>query len=164
MALLNHAKRNENNHLLQQSQYSAQQKAALASIEKEAALKRLKEAESRLREAIQDLHANHANKEDWYRSLFSSTHPLCQHCDSCIANCISSLCQSFLLAYGVRVGVGVLLRAFKLAKNKSYLSILDLKVCFTLFSLYFGRFFCFHLVTGNIFLREYSLLESIFLF
>ncbi|MCO5611963.1 hypothetical protein L7F22_066223 [Adiantum nelumboides] len=107
---------------------SAQQRAALASREKEAALKRLREAEVSLRAAIEDLHTNHASKEDWYSSFFSSRHPLCQHYDSCIANSIGSLCQSFLLAYGVRVGIGVLLRAFKLAKNKSYRSILDLKL------------------------------------
>lgn len=107
---------------------TAQQRAELASREKEAALKRLREAETSLREAIEDLHTNHAPKEDWYSSFFSSRHPLCQHYDSCIANSIGSLCQSFLLAYGVRVGIGVLLRAFKLAKNKSYHSILDLKL------------------------------------
>ena len=140
MAVSNHVDRNDYNHLLQQTQSLAQQKATLASLEKEAALKRLKEAESRLREAIQDLHANRSNKEDWYSSLFCSSHPLCQHSDSCIANCISSLCQSFLLAYGVRVGVGVLLRAFKLAKNKSYLSILDLKVTLLYFFLSFVPF------------------------
>lgn len=106
---------------------SAQQRAALASLEKEEALKRLREAEASLREAIEDLHSNHA-KDDWYSSLFSGRHRLCQHCDSCVANSIGSLCQSFLLAYGVRVGIGVLLRAFKLARNRSYRSILDLKL------------------------------------
>lgn len=108
--------------------HTAQQRATLASREKESALKRLREAEARLREAIEDLHTTHAPKEDWYSCFFSSRHPLCQHYDSCIANSIGSLCQSFLLAYGVRVGIGVLLRAFKLAKNKSYHSLLDLKV------------------------------------
>lgn len=55
-------------------------------------------------------------------------HPPCDHADvSCVANAIGNLCQSFLLSYGVRVGIGILLRAFKLARRKSYSSILDLK-------------------------------------
>eukprot|EP00249_Psilotum_nudum_P016617 c25909_g1_i1 orf=451-2100(-) len=105
----------------------AEERAARASLEKEEALRRLREAETSLREAIEDLHRNHG-KHDWHNSLFSGQHPLCQHADSCVANAIGSLCQSFLLAYGVRVGIGVLLRAFKLAKNRSYQSILDLKL------------------------------------
>lgn len=39
-----------------------------------------------------------------------------------------NLCQSFLLSYGVRVGIGILLRAFKLVRGHSYSSLLDLKV------------------------------------
>ncbi|KAH7445077.1 hypothetical protein KP509_02G105500 [Ceratopteris richardii] len=109
-------------------EWMLQQRAALASQEKEAALKRLREAEVSLRKAVEDLHANHAPGEHWYSSFFSSRHTLCQHLDSCIANSISSFCQSFLLANGVRVGIGVLLRAFKLAKNKSFRSLLDLKL------------------------------------
>lgn len=44
-----------------------------------------------------------------------------------MAHAIGNLCQSFLLSYGVRVGIGILLRAFKLARRQSYSSILDLK-------------------------------------
>ncbi|KAI8541081.1 hypothetical protein RHMOL_Rhmol08G0035200 [Rhododendron molle] len=47
--------------------------------------------------------------------------------ESCVANAISNLCQSFLLSYGVRVGIRILLSAFKLARGKSYSSFLDLK-------------------------------------
>ena len=115
----------------------AQQKAALASKEKDEALKRLRDAENSLREALEELNSTtDGNKlELWYSSIFHGKHHKCPHSDSCIANCIGSFCQSFLLAYGVRVGIGVLLRAFKLAKNKSYQSILDLKVWFTSISL-----------------------------
>jgi hypothetical protein len=110
----------------------AQQKAALASREKDEALKRLRDAESSLKEALDELNASADGNslEIWYTSIFHGKHHKCPHLDSCIANCIGSFCQSFLLAYGVRVGIGVLLRAFKLAKNKSYKSILNLKVWF----------------------------------
>ncbi|KAG5556147.1 hypothetical protein RHGRI_006689 [Rhododendron griersonianum] len=47
--------------------------------------------------------------------------------ESCVANAIGNLCQSFLLSYGVRVSIRNLLRAFKLACGKSFSSLLDLK-------------------------------------
>ncbi|XP_047324780.1 uncharacterized protein LOC124928586 [Impatiens glandulifera] len=81
---------------------------------------RLREAEERLREAIEELQ----RRQRRVRRL----QPPCDHADeSCVANAIGNLCQSFLLSYGVRVGVGILLRAFKLARGQSYSSLLDLK-------------------------------------
>lgn len=85
-----------------------------------AAERRLREAEDRLREAIEDLQRRQRRAHAIY--------PPCEHVDdSCVANAIGNLCQSFLLSYGVRVGIGILLRAFKLAKKQSYSSLLDLK-------------------------------------
>ncbi|OVA19806.1 Transmembrane protein 135 [Macleaya cordata] len=85
-----------------------------------AAERRLREAEDRLREAIEELQ----RRQRRARGL----HPPCEHADeSCVANAIGNLCQTFLLSYGVRVGIGILLRAFKLARGQSYSSILDLK-------------------------------------
>lgn len=109
------------------TQVSAEERAARATFEKAEAEKRLQEAEVRLREAIAGLHKNQKVKST-YSTLFSARHPLCQHGDSCVANSVGSLCQSFMLAYGVRVGIGVLLRAFKLARKLPYYSFLDLKV------------------------------------
>ncbi|KAJ6853483.1 uncharacterized protein M6B38_249685 [Iris pallida] len=81
---------------------------------------RLREAEERLREAIEELHRHHVTR--------GGDRPVCEHDgDSCVANAVGNLCQSFLLSYGVRVGIGILLRAFKLARRQSYSSILDLK-------------------------------------
>ncbi|KAJ6386703.1 hypothetical protein OIU78_016604 [Salix suchowensis] len=82
--------------------------------------RRLLEAEARLREAIEELHG---------RNDVRSPYPPCDHGpdESCAAHAIGNLCQTFLLTYGVRVGIGILLRAFKLAKGKSYSSLLDLK-------------------------------------
>ncbi|KAI7727883.1 hypothetical protein M8C21_005868 [Ambrosia artemisiifolia] len=81
---------------------------------------RLREAEERLREAIEELQRRQRRAK--------LLQPPCDHADeSCIANAIGNLCQSFLLSYGVRVGIGILLRAFKLARRKSYSSLLDLK-------------------------------------
>jgi hypothetical protein len=57
-----------------------------------------------------------------------------------VANAIGNLCQSFLLSYGVRVRVGILLLAFKLARRQSYSSLLNLKVgiiCFLFFFFFF---------------------------
>lgn len=54
-------------------------------------------------------------------------YPVCDH-ESCVANALGNLCQSFLLSYGIRVGMGILRRAFKLARHQSYSSIFDLKV------------------------------------
>lgn len=86
-----------------------------------AAEHRLRDAEERLREAIEELQRRQ------HRSY--GRHPPCDHADeSCVANAIGNLCQSFLLSYGVRVGIGILLRAFKLARRQSYSSLLDLKV------------------------------------
>lgn len=85
--------------------------------------RRLRDAEERLREAIEELQRRQ-------RSHANGSKPPCHHAsdESCIANAIGNLCQSFLLSYGVRVGIGILLRAFKLARRQSYSSILDLKV------------------------------------
>ncbi|CAK7336911.1 unnamed protein product [Dovyalis caffra] len=82
--------------------------------------RRLREAEERLREAIEELH---------HRNAAHGPYPPCDHGpdESCAAYAIGNLCQSFLLSYGVRVGIGILLRAFKLAKRQSYSSLLDLK-------------------------------------
>ncbi|KAL4363743.1 hypothetical protein GQ457_04G014590 [Hibiscus cannabinus] len=83
--------------------------------------RRLREAEERLREAIEELHRRQ-------RTVASGDDTPCDHADdSCVANAIGNLCQTFLLSYGVRVGVGILLRAFKLARRQSYSSLLDLK-------------------------------------
>ncbi|XVF08545.1 hypothetical protein REPUB_Repub07fG0012400 [Reevesia pubescens] len=84
--------------------------------------RRLREAEERLREAIEELQRRQ-------RTAASGDLPPCDHAnDSCVANAIGNLCQSFLLSYGVRVGIGILLRAFKLARSgQSYSSLLDLK-------------------------------------
>ncbi|XP_062165245.1 uncharacterized protein LOC133871827 [Alnus glutinosa] len=94
---------------------------------------RLREAEDRLREAIEELQRRqrkagaargpHQNQQQQQHC------PPCDHAaeTSCVANAIGNLCQSFLLSYGVRVGIGILLRAFKLARRQSYSSLLDLK-------------------------------------
>ncbi|KAF8379200.1 hypothetical protein HHK36_028629 [Tetracentron sinense] len=85
-----------------------------------AAEHRLREAEDRLREAIEELQRRQRRAR--------GIHPPCEHADeSCVANAIGNLCQSFLLSYGVRVGIGILLRAFKLVRGQSYASLLDLK-------------------------------------
>ncbi|KAJ3678700.1 hypothetical protein LUZ60_002503 [Juncus effusus] len=87
---------------------------------------RLREAEERLREAIEELQLHH-------RRGGVETKDLHLRCDnhgpdeSCVVHAVGNLCQSFLLSYGVRVGIGILLRAFKLAKGQSYSSLLDLK-------------------------------------
>ncbi|BBM96732.1 hypothetical protein MPTK1_1g00220 [Marchantia polymorpha subsp. ruderalis] len=148
---------------------SVEERAARATYEKAEAEKRLLEAEVRLREAIAELHKNQKKKAT-YSTLFSGRHPLCQHGDSCVANSVGSLCQSFMLAYGVRVGIGVLLRAFKLARKRPYYSFLDLKLllgennlivreeaCRT--GLLFGGFTgCFHAI--RCFLRRKSGTDS----
>uniref|UniRef100_A0ACD5U7T7 Uncharacterized protein n=1 Tax=Avena sativa TaxID=4498 RepID=A0ACD5U7T7_AVESA len=88
----------------------------------EAAARRLREAEERLREAIQELHQHHGRDEDiggWGCCVHQG--------ESCLAHAAGNLCQTFLLSYGVRVGIGILLRAFKLARRRSYGSLLDLK-------------------------------------
>ncbi|MCL7045393.1 hypothetical protein MKW94_014772 [Papaver nudicaule] len=85
---------------------------------------RLREAEDRLREAIEELQRKQRRS---LRGLHQCAPP-CEHADeSCIAHAIGNLCQTFLLSYGVRVGIGILLRAFKLARRQSYSSLLDLK-------------------------------------
>ncbi|PIA30997.1 hypothetical protein AQUCO_05300077v1 [Aquilegia coerulea] len=82
--------------------------------------RRLREAEDRLRDAIEELQRRQ-------RSALG-LQPPCEHAnESCVANAIGNLCQTFLLSYGVRVGIGILLRAFKLARRQSYSSLLDLK-------------------------------------
>ncbi|MBA0714180.1 hypothetical protein Golax_013169 [Gossypium laxum] len=103
---------------LSKNQHSSAQLLA----ESAAAEGRLREAEERLREAIEELQRRQ-------RTAASGDQPPCDHADdSCVAHAIGNLCQSFLLSYGVRVGVGILLRAFKLARGQSYSSLLDLKV------------------------------------
>ncbi|XP_021615089.1 uncharacterized protein LOC110616886 [Manihot esculenta] len=81
------------------------------------------EAEELLREAIVELQRRQR------LAVLDCPCPPCDHPpdESCVAHAIGNLCQSFLLSYGVRVGVGILLRAFKLAKGQSYASLLDLK-------------------------------------
>ncbi|KAL9666310.1 hypothetical protein QQ045_000638 [Rhodiola kirilowii] len=84
--------------------------------------RRLREAEIRLREAMEELERERRQR------FAGGVYPPCHHADeSCVANAIGNLCQSFLLSYGVRVGIGILLRALKLARKQSYGSILDLK-------------------------------------
>ncbi|XVF54845.1 hypothetical protein PTKIN_Ptkin05aG0213800 [Pterospermum kingtungense] len=84
--------------------------------------RRLREAEERLSEAIEELQRRQRS------TAASGDHPPCDHPDwSCVANAIGNLCQTFLLSYGIRVGIGILLRAFKLARGQSFSSILDLK-------------------------------------
>ncbi|KAK2638342.1 hypothetical protein Ddye_026137 [Dipteronia dyeriana] len=58
----------------------------------------------------------------------------CHHAsdEPCMANAIGNLYQSFLLSYGVRVGIGILIHAFKLARQRSYSLLLDLKLVFSL--------------------------------
>lgn len=95
--------------------------------------RRLREAEERLRDAIEELQrrqrraAAHAYHNLHHHNNLDS--PPCDHGpdESCIAHAIGNLCQTFLLSYGVRVGIGILLRAFKLARRQSYSSLLDLK-------------------------------------
>ncbi|EYU20159.1 hypothetical protein ABFS82_06G053300 [Erythranthe guttata] len=98
-----------------------QQQSADAASTAEAAERRLREAEQRLKEAIAELQRRQRGPpENFY--------PPCDHADeSCVANAVGNLCQSFLLSYGIRVGIGILLRAFKLARLKSYSSLLDIK-------------------------------------
>ncbi|GAB4834933.1 hypothetical protein Ancab_033199 [Ancistrocladus abbreviatus] len=87
-----------------------------------AAERRLREAEERLREAIVELQCRQR------RAARGVPQPPCEHADeSCVAHAVGNLCQSFLLSYGVRVGIGILLRAFKLARGHSYSSLIDLK-------------------------------------
>ncbi|XP_037477005.1 uncharacterized protein LOC119354380 [Triticum dicoccoides] len=91
----------------------------------EAAARRLREAEERLREAIQELHQSHGRDEE---AAKGGGWGCCVHQgESCAAHAAGNLCQTFLLSYGVRVGIGILLRAFKLARRRSYASLLDLK-------------------------------------
>lgn len=107
---------------------SPEERAARSTLEKAEAAKRVKEAEARLREAIENFHDIPRGTDEGFGVAFSGRHPLCPHGDSCVANAVGSLCQSFLLAYGVRVGIGVLLRAFKLVKKRPFYTVLDLKV------------------------------------
>ncbi|KAK4740667.1 hypothetical protein SAY87_024255 [Trapa incisa] len=92
---------------------------------------RLLEAEERLRDAIEELQRRQRRAAECSGAggRLPRLHPPCHHSpdESCAANAIGNLCQSFLLSYGVRVGIGILLRAFKLAKGQSYSSLLDLK-------------------------------------
>eukprot|EP00897_Mesotaenium_endlicherianum_P006990 jgi/Mesen1/6319/ME000326S05458 len=105
-----------------------EERAARAAIEKAEAEKRLQQAEQHLRSAIEVLHKTQREAGGGLQHFFHAKHPLCQHGDSCVANAIGSLCQSFLLAYGVRVGIGVLLRAFKLVRQRPVHSVLDFQL------------------------------------
>ncbi|KAE9612122.1 putative transmembrane protein [Lupinus albus] len=93
--------------------------------------RRLREAEERLRDAIHELQLRQrraaAAQHHYENNKLDS--PPCDHGpdESCVAHAIGNLCQTFLLSYGVRVGIGILLRAFKLARGQSYSSLLDLK-------------------------------------
>ncbi|KAI4352918.1 hypothetical protein L6164_007125 [Bauhinia variegata] len=89
--------------------------------------RRLREAEERLREAIEELQRRQRRAAAHVHHHVDS--PPCDHSpeESCVAHAIGNLCQSFLLSYGVRVGIGILLRAFKLIRRQSYSSLLDLK-------------------------------------
>lgn len=104
---------------------SSPQSPALADSS-DAAERRLREAEDRLREAIEELQ----RRQRRAAACGTQHQPPCHHAgeESCVANAIGNLCQSFLLSYGVRVGIGILLRAFKLVRRQSYSSLLDLKV------------------------------------
>ncbi|XP_028209182.1 uncharacterized protein LOC114392296 isoform X2 [Glycine soja] len=98
--------------------------------------RRLREAEERLRDAIEELQrrqrraASHAQQ---HRHVDS---PPCDHGpdESCLAHAIGNLCLTFLLSYGVRVGIGILLLAFKLVGGQSYSSLLDLKDVICMFN------------------------------
>jgi len=95
----------------------------------EAAARRLREAEERLREAIEELHRHQGGGGKGERDEQREGERGCGHDgESCAAHAAGNLCQSFLLSYGVRVGIGILLRAFKLVRRRSYGSLLDLKV------------------------------------
>ncbi|XP_078148075.1 mitochondrial import inner membrane translocase subunit Tim17/Tim22/Tim23 family protein [Carex rostrata] len=87
--------------------------------------RRLREAEERLRVAMEELqrrnHRRGAGGDGAVRCIHHGPD------ESCIAHAVGNMCQSFLLSYGVRVGIGILLRAFKLARGQSYSSLLDLK-------------------------------------
>ncbi|XP_028804276.1 uncharacterized protein LOC114759284 [Neltuma alba] len=91
--------------------------------------RRLHEAEDRLREAIEELQRRQRRAAARLHHQHHLDCPPCDHSpgESCVAHAIGNLCQSFLLSYGVRVGIGILLRAFKLARRQSYSSLLDLK-------------------------------------
>ncbi|KAL1294852.1 hypothetical protein HN51_055698 [Arachis hypogaea] len=96
--------------------------------------KRLREAEERLRDAIQELQRRQRRAAALHHHQQPPCSPTaglppCDHGpdESCIAHAIGNLCQTFLLSYGVRVGIGILLRAFKLVRGQSYASLLDLK-------------------------------------
>ncbi|CAD6223740.1 unnamed protein product [Miscanthus lutarioriparius] len=94
----------------------------------EAAARRLREAEERLREAIEELHRHQGGGGKGEGDEQLEGERGCGHDgESCAAHAAGNLCQSFLLSYGVRVGIGILLRAFKLVRRRSYGSLLDLK-------------------------------------
>lgn len=90
--------------------------------------RRLREAEERLRVAMEELQRRHHRRGGGGDGAVRCDHHGPD--ESCIAHAVGNLCQSFLLSYGVRVGIGILLRAFKLARGQSYSSLLDLKVEF----------------------------------
>jgi hypothetical protein len=95
-----------------------------------AAARRLREAGERLREAIEELHRHQGGGDGKEGEERHGVWGCGHEGESYAAYAAGNLCQSFLLSYGVRVGIGIgiLLRAFKLARRKSYASLLDLKV------------------------------------
>jgi hypothetical protein len=93
-----------------------------------AAARRRREAEERLREAIEELQRHQGGGDGEEGEERRGERGCCHEGESCAAHAAGNMCQSFLLSYGVRVGIGILLRAFKLARRKSYASLLDLKV------------------------------------
>ncbi|MQL68582.1 hypothetical protein Taro_000815 [Colocasia esculenta] len=94
-----------------------------------AAEQRLREAEERLREAIEELNRRRQRRRQSGGDECDA--PACDHAgESCAAHALGNLCQTFLLSYGVRVGIGILLRAFKLARRQSYSSLIDLKCAY----------------------------------
>ena len=78
---------------------SPEERAARSTLEKAEAAKRVKEAEARLREAIENFHDIPRGTDEGFGVAFSGRHPLCPHGDSCVANAVGSLCQSFLLSF-----------------------------------------------------------------
>ncbi|KAK3226799.1 hypothetical protein Dsin_006661 [Dipteronia sinensis] len=83
---------------------------------------RLRDAEELPREAIKELQGRQGSRPDAAGSCpggISVSHLPCHHAidELCMANAISNLYQSSLLSYVVRVGIGILFRAFKLARR-----------------------------------------------
>ncbi|KAK4838961.1 hypothetical protein QYF36_017854 [Acer negundo] len=108
-------------------------KALLSSIPQMSCIPKTPDSDAeRLREAIEELQRrqhSRPNAAGYCPDAIPVSHLPCHHAsdESCVANAIGNLCRSFLLSYGVRVGIGILLRAFKLARRQSYSLLLDVK-------------------------------------